>query len=401
LADARYRVLAIASHPVQYLPPLLRVLTQHPQVHLSVAYCSLRGAQRAYDPDFATDVQWDIPLLHGYSWQQVPNRALGDGSFLHQFNPGLWSLIRKGQFDAVLCYLSYRCASFWIAFSACRFSRTAFLFGTDASTIIPRDAGAWKLRFKTAFWPHLYSWADQVFVPSSPTRDLMLSLGLPTERITLTPYSVDNSWWMARSAAVDRDAIRANWGATPATCVILFCAKLQPWKRPADVLRAFAQARLGDALLVYAGEGPLRSQLQVEACRLAVSDRVRFLGFQNQSELPGVYTAADLMVLPSEYEPFAVVVNEAYCCGCPVIASDRVGAARDLIVPVDPALVYPCGNLQSLSAILVELRGDPKRLRALGAKGRERISTWSPKETAAGTVEAIRAAVGRRRAPVD
>jgi glycosyltransferase involved in cell wall biosynthesis len=401
LPEARYRVLAIASHPVQYLPPLLRRLTQHPQLNLSVAYCSLRGAQRAYDPDFKTDVQWDIPLLDGYSWREVPNRGPADSSFLHLFNPGLWSLIRNGHFDAVLSYLSYRCASFWIAFSACRLSRTAFLFGTDASSMVPRDASAWKLRFKSAFWPHLYSWADQVLAPSTPTRELMLSLGIPAERVTLVPYSVDNSWWMDCSASVDRDAIRANWGAAPSTCVILFCGKLQPWKRPLDVLRAFAQARLSDAVLVYAGEGALRSRLEQEACCLAVSDRVRFLGFQNQSELPSVYTAADLMVLPSEYEPFAVVVNEAYCCGCAVIASDHVGAARDLILPVDQTLVYPCGNVQALSAILVELSGNPGRLRMLGDKGRERINTWSLTETAAGTVEAIRAAVGRRRTPVN
>ena len=150
---------------------------------------------------------------------------------------------------------------------------------------------------------------------------------------------------------VDREAVRAGWGAMPQTCVILFCAKLQPWKRPLDLLRAFAQADHANALLVYAGEGPQRPELERETAALGVGERVRFLGFKNQSELPAVYTAADLMVLPSEYEPFAVVVNEASCCSCPVVASDRVGAARDLIAPVDPTLIYPCGDVSALAGL--------------------------------------------------
>jgi hypothetical protein len=74
LPEPRYRVLAIGSHPVQYMSPLFRRMAQHPQLDLSVAYCTLRGAQHSYDPDFNTTVKWDIPLLEGYK-QEVPNRG--------------------------------------------------------------------------------------------------------------------------------------------------------------------------------------------------------------------------------------------------------------------------------------------------------------------------------------
>jgi len=223
----------------------------------------------------------------------------------------------------------------------------------------------------------------------------MLSLRIPAKRITFTPYSVDNDWWMAQSGKVDREAVRASWGAAPHTTVIFFCAKLQPWKRPLDLLHAFAQANLSDVLLVYAGDGAQRAELEREAAALGVSGRVRFLGFLNQSQLPAAYTAADLMVLPSEYEPFAVVVNEASCCGCAVAASDHVGAARDLIAPVDPDLIYPCGDLQALSRLLSELCGNRGRLRELGLVARDRMTRWSPESTVAGTVAAVRAAIRR------
>jgi glycosyltransferase involved in cell wall biosynthesis len=177
--------------------------------------------------------------------------------------------------------------------------------------------------------------------------------------------------------------------------VILFCAKLQPWKRPIDLLRAFAKADLSNALLVFAGEGPLRPQLESEASALSVSSRVHFLGFVNQSQLPAVYTSADVMVLPSEYEPFAVVVNEAMCCGCPVLASDQVGAARDLVAPVAPQFVFSCGDSDALAAVLKSALNVPEQLQLVARAGREHIRTWSPEANIAATVEAIRTAVTR------
>ncbi|HEY2545127.1 MAG TPA: glycosyltransferase, partial [Candidatus Acidoferrum sp.] len=311
MADRRYRVLAVGTHPVQYMAPIFRRMAAHPGFDLHVAYCSLRGAEAGHDPEFGATVQWDVPLLGGYSWSHVPNRGSGDESFFGLRNPGLANLIREGHYDAVLCFVGYVRATFWIVCRAAKSSGAAFLFGTDAITLAPRDGANWKSAVKKILWPRLFRLADQVIVPSSGARDLMVSLGLPAERVTLTPYSVDNDWWMRRSAAVDRAAVRASWGASDSDAVILFCAKLQPWKRPGDLLKAVAEAKLPDALLVIVGEGPLREELEALASTLGIAERVRFLGFVNQTQLPAVYTAADLMVLPSEYEPFAVVVNEA------------------------------------------------------------------------------------------
>lgn len=397
MPKSRYRILAIASHPVQYMAPLLRLMAQHPELDLSVAYCTLRGVETAYDPEFNMEVKWDVPLLEGYSWQEIPNRGSEGGTFRGLYNPGLWKLIRKGKFDAVLCYLTYLCASFWISYMAARRTRSSFIFTTDATSLMPRSGTSWKQRVKALLWPRLFSIADQVMVPSNATRDLILSLHIPPERITLTPYSVNNDWWVAQSQLTDRNAIRSSWGATPETAVILFCAKLQPWKRPLDLMHAFAKANLHEALLVYVGEGIQRQELEREATALGVSQFVRFLGFANQSQLPAIYTAADLMVLPSEYEPFGVVVNEAYCCGCPVVASDRVGSARDLIAPVDPGLIYPFGNVAALSSLLGNLCRDRARLDQLGLAARAHIGSWSPTETVAGTVAAVSAACSRRR----
>ena len=397
MSDRRYRVLAIASHAVQYAAPVFRLMAQHAGLDFHVAYCSLRGAEAGHDPEFGRSVKWDLPLLDGYAWTHVPNRGSGSESFFGLYNPGLWKLIREGRFDAVLCYTGYVRASFWISYFAAKLSRTAFLFGTDSTGLTPRDGRTWKRVFKRLAWPWLFRLADQVIVPSSATRDLILSLGIPGDRITLTPYVVDNEWWLEQSAAVDRAAVRASWGAAPEDLVVLFCAKLQPWKRPFDALRAFAKSDRPRARLVFAGDGPLYAQLAAEASALGIASRVRFLGFVNQTQLPAIYTSADVMVLPSEYEPFAVVVNEAMCCGCPVIVSDRVGAAQDLIAPICPEFIFPCGDIDALAALLAGIPGDRPLLRRVREFGLAHLQTWTPQRNVAATVDAIELAASRVR----
>jgi glycosyltransferase involved in cell wall biosynthesis len=393
----RFRVLALGTHPVQYQVPILRRMAAREDLDLQVAFCTLRGAEPAHDPEFGATVKWDVPLLDGYPWVHVPNRGSGAENFFGLYNWGLWKLLRDGHFDAVLCYVSYTRATFWIAYFAAKFSGTAFLFGTDTVTLSPLDGKMWKRHVKRLAWPLLFRLADQVIVPSSGTRELMRSLGLPDDRITLTPYVVDNDWWLAQSAGVDRAAVRASWGASADDTVILFCAKLQPWKRPSDLLRAFAKTKMERGLLVFAGEGPLRSSLQAEADALGVGARVRFLGFANQTQLPAIYTSADLMVLPSMYDAFGVVVNEAMLCGCPVAASDHVGAARDLIEHGRTGFVYSCGDIDALAAVLRQAAENRGRLSEMGVAARARMESWSPRQNIDAAVDAIARGVARVR----
>ncbi len=394
----RYRVLLVATHPVQYAAPTFRLLAGDERFDPLVAYCSLDGAERALDPDFGVEIQWDIPLLDGYRWIHVPNisQRLGMGRFLGLFNPGLWRLARRGSFDAIVAYTSYRHASFWTLVVAAKTGGTALLFGTDAHTLEPRDHKNWKLQLKCRAWPWLFRLADVVTVPSSATSALMRSLGIPAERIVLTPYVVHNEWWLRQAGSVNRTATRAQWGIPPDGLVVLFSAKLQTWKRPLDLLLAFARANVANAYLVFAGDGALRAALEAEAKRLGIVGRVRFLGFLNQSQLPAVYCSADLLVLPSEYEPFGVVVNEAMLCGLPVVTSDQVGAARDLIVTGRTGFVYPVGDVESLAGTLRTILTDQTLLHVMGAAARERIQSWSPERNVDALLGAVETAIALR-----
>jgi glycosyltransferase involved in cell wall biosynthesis len=94
-------------------------------------------------------------------------------------------------------------------------------------------------------------------------------------------------------------------------------------------------------------------------------------------------------------------VNEAMCCACPVISSDTVGAAKDLIAPISPEFIYRCGDIAGLAEILKKISTRRSELRALGNAAREHMQSWSPAQNVAATVEAVRTALyGAERSPI-
>jgi glycosyltransferase involved in cell wall biosynthesis len=397
MAERRYRLLLVLTHPVQYMSPILREMAKHPKLDIVAAYCCLQGAEPGMDPEFGIQLNWDIPLLEGYQWLPLANSSLrpGLGRFWGLMNLGLWRLIRKGNFDAVVVYTGYKYVTFWIAAVAAKLTGCAFLFGTDAHGTVSLDGKLWKKRVKKWLWPHLFQLADVVIVPSSAGVKLMGSLGISRERIALTHYVVDNKWWVEQAALVNVSAVRAEWRIPDDGLVILFCAKLQPWKRPHDILRAFARSNVDGSYLVFAGDGPLRSDLEAEVKFLGLAERVRFLGFVNQTGLPRVYCSSTVLVLPSEYEAFGVVVNEAMLCGCPVILSDRVGARFDLVEPGETGFIFPASDIGALTKLLRDILPARERLKRMGDAAREQMTRWSPEMNIEGLIGAIERALER------
>lgn len=399
MKSSRQRVLLVLSHPVQYMAPLLRRMAAHRRLEIMVGYASLRGAERSYDPGFAREVAWDVPLLDGYPWCTIrpvtPSAA-------ERGNSGAWrslgELIATGGFDAA--YVGgYNFREAWRAFFLAHRQGFPLLFSCEAHSL-----DSWRVQtriqrtLKKCLLRRFYRYPDRVLAGSTGTVEFLTSLGVPRRRIHLAGNVVDNDWWLERVSRVDRESVRASWEIPSNAPVVLFCAKLQPWKRPGDALEAFAQCGAGGACLVFAGDGPLLPDLKRRALELGINHRVRWLGFVNQTELPGVYAASDALLLPSSFEPFGLVVNEAMLCGCPAIVSDRVGAKFDLVRDGETGFVVPCGDVAALAERLRQIFENRALMRRMGAAARARMNSWRPEQNVEAFADAVSEMVAERRA---
>jgi glycosyltransferase involved in cell wall biosynthesis len=108
--------------------------------------------------------------------------------------------------------------------------------------------------------------------------------------------------------------------------IILFVGRLVLEKSPEMLLRAFTQIDTKDKVLIFVGDGVLRNDLEELVERKGLKSHVLFMGRLSGVPLYAWFRLADVFVLPSRFEPFGAVVNEALVAGCKVVISDRVGA---------------------------------------------------------------------------
>jgi glycosyltransferase len=134
------------------------------------------------------------------------------------------------------------------------------------------------------------------------------------------------------------------------TNIILYIGRLVKVKGLDLLLTAFAEASLENYKLVIVGEGDQHIPLLQQTKLLNISEKVIFAGFHSGIELYAWYNIANYFILPSRYEPFGAVVNEALVYGCPVIASKYIGAI-DFITQNNGILFDPLNKIEFIKVI--------------------------------------------------
>jgi glycosyltransferase involved in cell wall biosynthesis len=396
----RLRLAVVTSHPIQYQAPWFRGLAK--ELDLQVFFCHKQDARGQAAAGFGHAFEWDVPLLEGYSYAWLRNVARNPGveTFAGCDTPDIEGVLRDGRFDACLVNGWYL-KSYVQAVRACRRLRIPTLMRGDSQLRTQRS----RLWSAAKYWPYRWflSRIDAHLYVGQANRRYLQYYGVPDRRLFPVLHFVDNERFVRGAEDARRDGVaerlRAEWGVTPNTTVFLFCGKLIGKKRPEDFVNGVASAarRGAPAFGVVVGSGPLEAELRTLAA--AVKAPLRFVGFQNQSQMPPYYAAADCLVLPSDGgETWGLVVNEAMACGLPAIVSDAVGCAADLIESGRTGESYPLGHVENLADAIERLsRRQPSEVSLMKRAVRAKIRGYSCDAAVKGTVHAIEAVRFRRK----
>jgi glycosyltransferase involved in cell wall biosynthesis len=399
LSDRKYRVAYLVSHPIQYQAPLLRLISAQPDIDLTVFFQSDMSLRPYADRGFGQAVKWDVPLVDGYRHEFLPGIwRHGAVTAQRPINWGLASRLNRSRFDALWVHGYARWVN-WTAMCAARARGLAVLV-RDEATLFSTERSPLRQQAKRVFFRALSQVADAFLSIGSANRDYYLANGIPLGRIFSMPYCVDNEFFAerAREARASREQLRRELQLGPGNSIILYASKFEPRKRARDLLLAYAglvsrSDAAAQARLLFLGDGELRPSLEVEARRKGLHG-VRFLGFRNQSELPAFYDLCDVFVLPSVSEPWGLVVNEVMATGKPVVVSDRVGCARDLVHDGRNGFVFPAGDIDALTEALARVLEDRNRAAGMGIASREIMAKWSFTEDIEGLRLALRSILG-------
>jgi len=403
-AGKKVRVAYLVSHPIQYQAPLLRRISQEPDIDLTVFFGSNFSVREYVDKGFGVDVKWDVPLLEGYRHEFLPviwdKGRTGPTS---QFNRGIFSRLRGGKgaagFD-VLWVHGYSTLNALQGMLIAKSLGIPVLLRAE-SRLSAREASAVKRGAKRAFFSVLKRFVDGVLTIGTLNAAYWRYYLEDRTPQFLTPYAVDNHYFQSRSreAMVERGMLLLELNLDASRPVILFAAKLQSRKRCKDLLEAYLNLSPGSGIephpyLVIVGDGEERMTLEERVMESGFRS-VRFCGFRNQSELPRFFDIATVFVLPSRDEPWGLIVNEVMNARRAVIVSDDVGCQPDLVTDEVEGCVFPAGDVAALTDALRRVLAKPETANEMGRRGLERIRRWSYEEDVRGIRQGI-ALVTRR-----
>jgi glycosyltransferase involved in cell wall biosynthesis len=234
---------------------------------------------------------------------------------------------------------------------------------------------------------------DAVITVSQFARaDLQRYLAIPAERLHVVPNGVGQSF---RPVPADEaNAVAARYGLQPP--YILTVGNLQARKNLSSLIaavRSLDESTLPHRLAIVGrpmwNDGGLADLIKREG----IEHRVALTGYVADSDLPSIYSAADLFVLPSLHEGFGLPILEAMACGTPVITSDAASLPE---VAGDAAVLVDARDIGMLAGTIERTARDPQLRQTLRAKGLKRAEAFDWDSVAEKTIAVYRQVLSQR-----
>lgn len=388
--QSKKRLAILVSHPVQYYVPLYRRLARRKDLEVKVFFTWHSATAAVADHGFKVPVAWDIPLTEGYEFELIPNTSSDPGT--HHFfglrNPSLVARILDWHPDAV-----HITGWAWFAhlFAMWAFHRRGIptLFRGD-SHLLDGPPGRIRAVLKKVILRRIFSWPAAFLYVGVANKAYYANYGVDDARLCPCPHSIDVSRFAAPAIELEAEAMRWRRRLEIAEdqTVLVFAGKFERKKQPVKLMRTVLADGEPGLVLVMVGGGELSDE--VNALVASYPDRFRVLPFQNQSLMPVVYRLGNIFVLPSAFgETWGLAVVEALACSRPVIVSDRVGCAAD-VIDACSGRVFPWDDFSVLMRAVSEMTSDRQKEIDMRRAASERAWLYDVERTEAALVDCLR-----------
>jgi glycosyltransferase involved in cell wall biosynthesis len=382
------RVGYIAGEPNPYRAPHLDRIAEHSDIDLAVIYAAATVQRR----------EWKLDYAHEPTFLRGPSLPLT--RVLHHdypLTPQIWRLLERERFD-VLVIGGWSLMAPQLAIVWARRRRIPYLIVSENHLREPRPA--WVRAVKSLVLRRVVPQASGLLVTGSLAREHALHYGARPDRITVFPNTVDIPAYRAAAERLrpQRNEIRQRLGIADEAVAVAQVGRLFPLKAPDEALEAVARARAftkQPLQLLLVGDGELRSSLEQRATELGLD--VTFAGFRQGEALLECFAATDVFALLSHRETWGVVVNEAAAFGLPLVLSDRVGAAGDLLRDGENGELVRSGDVEGAARAIARLADDRGLRERYGQRSLALVEPWDYERSVEAFAEAVRVAAADRR----
>lgn len=372
-----YKVALIHNIISPYRIPLFEGLSEHPSIDLSVYFCAKTHGIR----------KWDILESKKFNYEVLSGVALEFYGITYHFNPSVISKLLHGKYDVVIIG---GCADFT--------TQTAFF----TSKILKIPVILWSEGIESAqsflgkvihpLTKHIVKNVDAMVVPGTMSRDFHVKMGAIPEKIFVAPNIVDNNIFIEKSLKIkcDKEIFMQKFNISNKK-IILFIGQLIERKGVEYLIDAYKilKDEYDEVCLVIIGDGDLINQLEESCANKQIKD-VHFTGWVSEEDKIAYYSIADLFVLPTRRDVWGLVINEAMCCGLPVISTKAAGCAVDMIKPCKNGFIVDVDDVDQLYSAMKEIILNDELAKNMGEKSLEIIKNeYTLKNMVNGFVSAI------------
>jgi glycosyltransferase involved in cell wall biosynthesis len=343
------RVTVVSPEPTPYRAPLLDRVAARDDIDLTVIYAGRSLADRTWSVAY----QHRSVYLHGIRFPGARRIVRHD----YPVTPGVVRALRVSVPDVVM-------VAGWSTFAAqaavawCRATGVPYVLHVESHDLGPRPR--WRRAVKDCMVSRFIGSAASILVVGRAARDSVVARGADPRRVRVFANTIDVDRWIARAERIAR---------TPHDGVTVLSVGRPVPEKGFDVLAA--------------------------ACVDASVHLDAVTGGLEEDELARHYVGADVFALLSRHETWGVVVNEAAASGLPLVLSDRVGAAYDLLREGENGFLVPSDDVDAAAEALRNLAGDPGLRRRMGERSRELVRGWGYEPSVENFVAAVREATSR------
>lgn len=351
--NKKNKLLSFSGNPTQYHSPLFREIHANSEFDLEVLFGDEIGAKPFYSEEFASEIEWDVPVLDGYKYKFFKN--FSDPSkkgFFSRNNPGIIPYVVRSDAAYVLIH-GYDTLSSWYVFFASLISRKKIIWRGEAVDPISYSFKTKiKSSIKSLILPIYFKCCHMVLYSCKLNKKYLKKYVGKNVKLISFPCSVDNNFFEKNKIRTkdEKDFLKKSLNIPEEHIVVASCSRLTKRKRTMHIIESISKMDSKNVTLLVIGDGPERNNLENKAKELDVN--FVCVGFVGQKEVAKLLSISNIFTLISEYDASPKALNEAMNFPLGMIVSEGVGTCIDLIEHNKNGFILNNKNINELTSHL-------------------------------------------------
>lgn len=375
-------ICIFALHPITYQTPVYELLEKRSKAGSEFSLDVLFGDPLSLKGHFSDEIGAFIKFDKGLGLENFKHRFLKNFSsdprkgFFSRINLTLPYHLLVGRYDVLVIHGYSNFSSLIALFFAKIFFIKIIFRGEAVLEGISQNEGIVR-KLKHKVLPFILQRFDAVMYTCQGNKRYFMRYKVPKSKLFPFPCAVNNDYYLSLKNSFKKSSrnFREELGIGNEKFVIFFCARFTPRKRPLDLITAVSRIDHNDIVTIFIGDGIEKRNMMKAAKENNLN--VLFPGFLSSEDIARYALISDIAVTMSDQDNSPKSVNEAMLFELPVIISNVVGTANDLVQDNINGYVLNVGDIKSLGEKIQFLKLNPNITKKMGHKSLQIVSDWS------------------------